>query len=85
VIGFLEGLVMANLTLPRVDDPWPDSIGLGFPFAIGGAAGVLASLVAADTSQAERDRAIRLGNLWGFRLGAGFYLLSLIFQVAYGR
>jgi hypothetical protein len=34
-----------------------------------GAAGVLASMVQADASQVERDRAIRTGNLWGLSPG----------------
>ena len=78
-------MLLAGLTLPRVQNPWPESIGLGFPFAMAGAAGVLVSMIQPDTSQAERDRAIRVGNLWGFRLGAGFYVISLVFQVAYGQ
>jgi hypothetical protein len=82
VIGFLE--VLAGLTLPRVQNPWPESIGLGFPFAMAGAAGVLASLIQAEASQAVRDRAIHVGNLWGFRLGGLFYVASLISQVVSG-
>jgi hypothetical protein len=81
VIGFFYTL-LAGLALPRVQSPWPESIGLGFPFAMAGAAGVLASMIQPEASQAERDRAIRIGNLWGFRSGAAFYVLSLIFQVA---
>jgi hypothetical protein len=81
VIDFLYTL-LAGITFPRVQSPWPESIGLGFPFAMAGAAGVLASMIQPEASQAERDRAIRIGNLWGFRSGAAFYILSLIFQVA---
>jgi hypothetical protein len=84
VIGFLEAL-LAGFALPHVQNPWPESIGLGFPFAMAGAAGVFASMVQTGASQAERDRVIRVGNLWGFRLGALFYAVSLIFQIAYGQ
>jgi hypothetical protein len=80
VIDFFS-MLFAGLTLPRVQSPWPESIGLGFPFAMAGAAGVLASRIQPEVLQAERDRAIRVGNLWSFRLGAAFYLLSLAFQV----
>jgi hypothetical protein len=83
VIGLIEVLLM-GLTLPRVQNPWPESIGLGFPFAMAGAAGVLASMIQTEASQTDRDRAIRIGNLWGFRLGALFYVVSLIFQIAFG-
>jgi hypothetical protein len=85
VIGFLEALLGSGFALPRVQNPWPENIGLGFPFAAAGAAGVLVSMVHTDASQADRDRAIRVGNLWGFRLGGLFYLVSLIFQVASGQ
>jgi len=81
VIGFFS-MLFAGLTLPRVQSPWPESIGLGFPFAMAGAAGVLASMIQPEASQADRDRAVRVGNLWGFRAGAALYILSLIFQVA---
>jgi hypothetical protein len=78
VIGFLEALLV-GLALPRVQNPWPESIGLSFPFSMAGAGGVLAGMIQADASQPERDRAIRVGNLWGFRLGALFYAASLAF------
>jgi hypothetical protein len=49
-----------------------------------GAAGVFVSMVQTDAPQTDRDRAIRIGNLWGFRLSALFYVVSLIFQIAFG-
>jgi hypothetical protein len=84
VIEALEAM-LASVALPHVQNPWPESIGLGFPFAMAGAAGILVSVLQPEASQIERDRAIRIGNLWGFRLGAGFYVLSLVFQVALER
>lgn len=38
-------------------------------------------LVEADAPEADRNRAIRWGGLWGFRIGAAFYVLSLLVQV----
>lgn len=68
--------------LPRVVDPWPDAIGLEFPFAAAGVGGVLASAFHGGDSTAKRDQAIHDGGLWGFWLGAAFYALSLLNQVA---
>lgn len=75
--------ILASL-LPRVEDPWPDTIGLEFPFALAGVVGVLAGFVRAEASNADRDRAIRQGGLHGFRAGALFYALSLFNQVLSG-
>jgi hypothetical protein len=58
--------------LPRVEDPWPDTIGLDLPFAVAGAGGILASAFYASGSKAERDEAIRNGGLCGFWLGVLF-------------
>jgi hypothetical protein len=71
--------------LPRVADPWPDQIGLDFPFFTAGAGGVLASAFYASGSTARRDEAIRDGGTWGFWLGALFYALAFFNQVASAR
>jgi hypothetical protein len=73
-------LVLASF-LPRVEDPWPDTMGLDFLFAAAGAGGVLASVFYAGGSRSDRDEAIRNGGLCGFWLGALFYGLSLLNQV----
>jgi len=70
---------------PRVEDPWPETISLELPFAAAGAGGVLASVFFADGSREERDEGIRNGGLWGFWLGALFYALALLNQVASAR
>ena len=67
--------------LPEVEDPWPDKIGIEFLFQAGGAGGWLMDLLEADAPEGDRNRAIRWGGLWGFRIGAGFYVLSLLVQV----
>jgi hypothetical protein len=55
--GFLFGSVF-----PRVEDPLPKSIGLGFPFALAGAGGVFAGVIYADASPMTRNRAIGAGR-----------------------
>jgi hypothetical protein len=77
--------LLESALVPRVDNPWPERIGLGFPFAMAGAVGVLASLAAGDDDREARDRAIYRGGLWGFRFGAALYVVALMFQVASGR
>lgn len=66
---------------PRVEDPLPESIGLGFPFALAGAGGLLAGVIYVEASPARRNRAINLGGLAGFGVGVAIYLLSLLIQV----
>ncbi|HET6571332.1 MAG TPA: hypothetical protein VFG58_07585 [Solirubrobacterales bacterium] len=67
--------------LPRVEDPWPTSIGLGFPFAAAGVAGRLADLVFSESSPARRDRISRKAGVYGFRLGLSIYGLALLVQL----
>ena len=69
--------------VPEIENPLPDRIGLGFPFATAGAGGVLAGIVHSESSTARRDRAIKQGGLIGFRLGVLAYLLVLVIQVAF--
>jgi hypothetical protein len=76
--------LLTGSILPHVEDPWPDRIGLGFPFAVAGAFGVLAGVLYAEAPQAHRDRAVSRGGIWGFRVGAMFYVVSLLVQVASG-
>lgn len=69
--------------LPHVRDPWPESIGLGFPFAVSGAFSMLADVFSAEVSAIERDRAVnRFGRL-GFRLGLIGYAIALLNQVMF--
>lgn len=68
---------------PRVEDPWPESIGLGFPFTLAGAGGILASTICANVPEGQRDRAIRWGGLAGFYFGVGIYFISLLIQVGF--
>jgi hypothetical protein len=67
---------------PEVEDPWPDKIGLWFLFQAAGVGGFVMEIVHARAPEARRDRAIRWGGLIGFRIGAGFYALSLLAQLS---
>jgi hypothetical protein len=75
---------IAGSILPRVEDPWPESIGLEFPFTMAGAGTVLASIVYGEASHTRRDRASHRGGIYGFGVGALIYTLSLVSQVASG-
>jgi hypothetical protein len=77
--------LLLGAILPRVENPLPESIGLGFPFALAGAAGVLAGMFYADASPAERDHAVRQTALAFFRIGVVIYLLSLVVQVSFSQ
>ena len=74
------GLLFGSV-FPRVEDPLPKSIGLGFPFALAGAGGVFAGVLYADASPVTRNRAIGRGGQIGFWLGMAAYFVSLAAQV----
>jgi hypothetical protein len=69
------------LGLPEAEDPIPDRIGWCHVFALAGAGGVLGEIVGFGLSPAEREWAVRVGNLTGFCFGIGAYCLSLLAQV----
>ena len=76
--------LLAGSIFPQVEDPWPHSIGLGFPFTLAGAGAILASVISAEAPQEKRDRAMSRGGVYGFRAGIGLYALSLLVQVVSG-
>jgi hypothetical protein len=75
--------ILFGSILPRVEDPLPDTIGLGFPFACAGAGGVLAGVVFSSSSAERRDRAMSRGGLVGFQIGAAVYFLALATQLVF--
>jgi hypothetical protein len=77
----ISSAILASL-FPEVEDPWPGKIGLWFLFQAAGAGGFVMEMVYAKAPEGERDRAIRWGGLLGFRIGAGFYALSLLAQLS---
>ena len=66
---------------PRVEDPLPDSINLGFPLTLAGAASVFIGVLYANAPAERRDKRVRLAGLAGFWAGAVLYVLSLAVQV----
>lgn len=72
-----------NAFLPRVEDPIPDTIGLGAIFSAAGAGGilllVLASLVGLPDTQ--RDTWGRKGMVGGFLVGSLLYVVALAAQL----
>jgi hypothetical protein len=80
VLAILKAHLLASL-FPEVEDPWPERIGLEFLFQAAGAGGSFMGILHARASRIRRNEAIRWGGLWGFRLGAGFYVLSLLVQI----
>ncbi|HEX3173226.1 MAG TPA: hypothetical protein VHQ43_03285 [Solirubrobacterales bacterium] len=67
--------------LPRVEDPWPDKIGVELPFATAAIGSVLAGVAFSLTTQEKRERAIKLGGLFGFCAGSAFFVVSLLVQL----
>lgn len=69
--------------LPQVRDPWPETIGVDFPFTLAGAVSVGALVVAelTDRPKRVRDRWTRTGLTYGFLAGAAFYLVALLAQL----
>jgi hypothetical protein len=67
--------------LPHVRNPLPESIGLGFPFALSGASSMLAGLLKAEVPPRQRDRLINKAGVYGFVIGAALYLLALLDQL----
>ena len=70
--------------LPRVEDPWPESIGIELPFTLAGIGTVLFGFALAEAAPERRDRASQKGGVYGFWIGTLFYALSLANQVTFG-
>jgi hypothetical protein len=67
--------------LPHLESPLPEKIGIGFPLSTAGAGALLVGIVHTASPPEKRDRAIRVGGLVGFMVGAAFYLFVLVIQV----
>jgi hypothetical protein len=70
--------------LPRVEDPWPETIGVELPFATAAAGSILAGVAYSLASQEKWERAIKLGGLFGFCIGSVLFFVSLPAQVVSG-
>jgi hypothetical protein len=69
--------------LPRVEDPIPNTIGVGIIFSMAGAGGVVMLVLGSmlGMSAAELDAWARRGVSMGFVAGALFYAAALIGQI----
>jgi hypothetical protein len=78
----MSGLSLVAL-LPRVEDPLPDTIGVGIIFNTAGAGGVVMLVLGSmlGVSTAELDAWARRGVSSGFAVGALFYATALVGQV----
>ena len=73
--------LLALLVLPRVENPWPETIGLGFLATAAGTGALLAVLAFATSDPRRRERAVLWGTVIGFSVGGAFYLISLAAQL----
>lgn len=69
--------------IPRVENPWPETIGLELPFATAAAGGVLATVLFANASKSRRDRQTRQLVILGFYLGVVVYVITLAVEVGF--
>lgn len=78
----MAGTPLVSL-LPRVEDPIPDMIGVGFIFSTAGAGGVVMLVFGSmlGLSAAELDAWTRRGVCMGFVAGALFYAAALLGQI----
>jgi hypothetical protein len=69
--------------LPKVENPIPDTIGLGAIFTAAGAGGVLLLVLAImlGLPDTQRDAWGRHGMAGGFVFGSAAYLLALVVQL----
>jgi hypothetical protein len=80
-VAVLIALALAAI-VPRVEDPWPDTIGTELPFAFAAAGGTLAGMVCSFAAREKWEWAIKIGALLGFCIGVAFYCVALVVQVA---
>jgi hypothetical protein len=75
--------MLLTAILPRVEDPIPDTIGIGALFGAAGAGGVLAVVAGSmfGVSDAQQNRWARVGVSLGFAAGAVIYASALIGQL----
>jgi hypothetical protein len=77
-------LIGQALGLPEVESPIPEKIGLEDVFTVAGAGGVLGGMVGLCCFPTNKERAMSLGSVLGLGVGATFYAVALLVQVASG-
>lgn len=80
----VHALAWLESVVPRVENPLPERIGIGFPFTLAGMGSVLGDLARLRGSGRERDRGARVGTAIGFELGALGYATALTVQLLSG-
>jgi hypothetical protein len=75
-------LLLAGSVVPEAEYPWPQRIGITFPFALSGGFGVVAGTLPRRATPAARDRAARIGSFVGFWLGSIIYSALLAVRVS---
>jgi lipopolysaccharide export LptBFGC system permease protein LptF len=73
--------LLALAVLPRVEDPWPDTISFWLPVSTAGLGMTLAAVLFVRSPRERREDATRLGIFWGFVVGLLFYVIALAAQV----
>jgi hypothetical protein len=74
-------LLLGGSVFPRVEDPWPDEIGFGFPVVLAGAGTALARAIYASAPRSHRERAMGRLSVWGFWIAVLLYSMSVVAQV----
>jgi len=82
VLGFALAFFLGSI-FPRVENPWPETIGLGLPFALAGAGAILGGVLSFDAPPTRRDSQIGWCGRLGFFFGTAFYFISLVVEVVF--
>lgn len=73
--------LLLGAVLPRVEDPIPESVGLGLLIEMAGAGVVLVGIAFLRAPPARREKAISIGGVVGFGVGVLIYLVALVAQL----
>jgi hypothetical protein len=67
--------------VPRVEDPWPDTVGVDLPLTLAAAGAALGGVARSLAAREKQERAIKVGGLIGFCAGLALYFVALLVQV----
>ena len=79
--SFLHAVIWLGSVVPRVDDPLPHRIGLGFPFTLAGLGGMAGSIACPNATAARRDRLAALLTSIFFWGGVAVYGFAVAHQL----
>jgi hypothetical protein len=83
IVSLIDLHLLASI-LPHVRNPWPGSIGLGFPFTLAGAGDMAVEVLLAGEPADQRDHVARRAGVRCFRAGVAIYALALLDQLTLG-